>query len=155
VLAQVDDLAHTADACCGRISGVAEGRVLAGQGPVLAAVAAGGALGALARWGVGLALPTPPGQPPWPTLGINVLGCLLIGVLLGVLSHRRAHPLLRPFAATGVLGGFTTFSGYAVDGLGLLHTPGPAAAYLAGTLAGALLATALGLRAGRRIAGDR
>jgi fluoride exporter len=129
---------------------VPDGRVLAGQGPVLAAVAAGGALGALARWAVGLALPVHPGTPPWPTLGINVLGCLLIGLLLGVLARRPAHPLLRPFAGTGVLGGFTTFSGYAVDGLDLVrHAPGAALAYLAGTLAGALLATALGLALGR------
>jgi fluoride exporter len=127
--------------------------VLAGQGPVLAAVALGGALGAAARWGLGLALPTPPGATPWPTLGINLLGCLLIGVLLGVLRRHPAHPLLRPFAGTGVLGGFTTFSGFAVDGLGLLRTgtPGPAALYLGGTLVGALVATGLGLWAGRRI----
>ena len=128
-------------------------RVLAGQGPALAAVAAGGALGALARWGVGLAVPTPPGGAPWPTVAINVLGCLLIGVLLGVLAQRDAHPLVRSFAGTGVLGGFTTFSGYAVDGLGLLHAgaPGPAALYLGGTLVGALGAAAIGLWAGRRI----
>jgi CrcB protein len=52
-----------------------------------------------------------------------------------------------------VLGGFTTFSGFAVDGLGLLRTgtPGPAALYLGGTLVGALVATGLGLWAGRRI----
>ena len=131
--------------------------VLDGQGPVLAAVAAGGALGATARWGIGLALPTPPGGLPWPTLGINVLGCLLIGVLLGVAARRRTHPLLRPFAGTGVLGGFTTFSGYAVDGLGLLRagTPGPAVLYLAGTLLGALAATALGLAAGQRFGAPR
>jgi CrcB protein len=131
---------------------VPEHAVLAGQGPVLAVVAAGGALGALARWGVGLALPTHPGALPWPTLAVNVLGCLLMGVLLGVLSRRRAHPLLRPFAGTGVLGGFTTFSGYAVDGLGLPDL-GSTAGYLAGTLVGALAATALGLWGGRRIGG--
>ncbi|OZM84033.1 camphor resistance protein CrcB [Pseudonocardia sp. MH-G8] len=151
MLAQVDEPVHTRTEAGGRIAAVPEEAVLAGQWPVLAAVAAGGALGALARWGVGLALPTPPGAPPWPTLGINVAGCLLMGLLLGVLSRRRTHPLLRPFAGTGVLGGFTTFSGYAVDGLGL--PLGPAAGYLAGTLAGALVATSVGSWAGRRAAG--
>jgi CrcB protein len=102
-------------------------------------------------------MPTPPGGVPWTTLGINVLGCLLIGLLIAVAVLRRPHPLLRPFLGTGVLGGFTTFSGYAVDGLGLLvdGRPGPAAAYLGGTLAGALGATWLGLACGRRLAGLR
>lgn len=123
--------------------------VLTGQTPVLTAVAVGGALGALARWAVGIALP---GAGPWATLGINVLGCLLIGVLVALAV---AAPLVRPFLGTGVLGGFTTFSGYALDGTRLLADgrPGAAAIYLAGTLAGAVGATWLGLAATRRLIG--
>ena len=127
--------------------------VLAGQGRVLLAVATGGALGALARSAAGMAFPTPRAGFPWTTLGINVLGCLLMGVLVALVTEvRAAPPLLRPFLGTGVLGGFTTFSGYAVDGHGLLADgqPGTALAYLAGTVVAALLATWSGLALVRR-----
>ena len=126
--------------------------VLTGQGPVLATVSAGGALGSLARWGTGLALPTPAGGIPWTILWINVVGCLLIGVLIAVVQLRHPHPLVRPFLGTGVLGGFTTFSAYAVDGAVLLRDGrvGAAAAYLAGTLAAALAAAWIGLALTRR-----
>ncbi len=83
---------------------------------VLAAVAAGGAIGAFARFSVGLAWPTPAGGFPKATLFINVLGCALIGVLMVLITQGLAtHRLARPFLGTGVLGGFTTFSTYAVD----------------------------------------
>ncbi|MGQ0575916.1 MAG: fluoride efflux transporter FluC [Pseudonocardia sp.] len=128
--------------------------MLDGQGPVLVAVSVGGAAGALARWGVGAALP---GAGPWPTLAINVLGCLLIGLLVALVARFDAPALTRPLLGTGVLGGFTTFSGYAVDGVGLLVAGnGPAAAiYLGATLAGAVLATWLGLALGRHVPGGQ
>ncbi|MFB6615809.1 CrcB family protein [Streptomyces sp. NPDC085524] len=87
------------------------------QGRVLAAVAAGGALGASARYGVSLIWPAGTGDFPWATLWVNAAGCALIGVLMVLISEggRSAHPLVRPFAGVGVLGGFTTFSTYAVD----------------------------------------
>lgn len=126
---------------------------LRGQGRATVAVAAGGALGALARWGVGLGLPTAPGAFPWGTFLINVVGCVAIGVLLVVVTEiRTAHPLVRPFLATGVLGGFTTFSTFSVDAQHLLlggHV-GLAVAYLAGTLVAAVAATWLGAAAARR-----
>jgi fluoride exporter len=78
--------------------------------------ALGGALGALARWAVSRALPASPGQWPWATLAVNLTGCLLIGVLLAVLLARFAgSSWLRPFLAVGVLGGYTTYSTFAVD----------------------------------------
>jgi len=90
------------------------------------------------------------------TLAVNVLGCFLIGVLVALVTDVvAAHPLVRPFLGTGVLGGFTTFSGYAVDGTQLLQQErvGAAGAYLATTLLGALLATWLGLGIVRYLAG--
>src|SRR3954453_18527489 len=78
--------------------------------------ALGGALGALARWGVATALSPSPGAWPWATLLVNLTGCLLIGALLAVLLSRfPTSALLRPFLAVGVLGGYTTFSTFAVD----------------------------------------
>jgi len=121
---------------------------LAGQGRALVAVALGGVLGAAARFGVGLLLPHAPGTFPLGTLLINVVGGFLIGVLIDAVA---ARPLLRPFAVTGILGGFTTFSTYAVDAEQLLAAGrlATAGAYLVGTLAGALAATWLGLALAR------
>ncbi|MEV0681213.1 CrcB family protein [Actinosynnema sp. NPDC050436] len=109
---------------------------------VLAAIALGGGLGGLARHafaGLGVV----------GTVAVNVLGSALIGVLMALLP--RLHPLARPLLGVGFLGGFTTFSAHALDVVRL----GPAwgAAYLVGTLVGALAATACGLAVTRRVAG--
>lgn len=88
------------------------------QGPVLAAVAVGGALGASARYGLVLLWPAGPQGFPWATFWTNTIGCALIGVLMVLIGEggrTSPHPLLRPFVGVGVLGGFTTFSTYAVD----------------------------------------
>ncbi|MFQ6198397.1 fluoride efflux transporter CrcB [Streptomyces sp. NPDC000405] len=91
-------------------------RASAGQGPVVVAVSLGGGLGALARYAAGLLWPTAPAVFPWTTLLINAVGCALIGVLLVTIAELGTpHRLARPFLGTGVLGGFTTFSTYAVD----------------------------------------
>ncbi|MEU1394502.1 CrcB family protein [Micromonospora zamorensis] len=114
---------------------------------VLAAIAAGGVLGALARAGLQHTAPHPPTGFPWATFAINTSGCLLIGVLMAVLGHLGGgHPLARPFLGVGVLGGFTTFSAYAVDIQQALvaGAPDTALAYLAATVLGALVAVALG-----------
>jgi CrcB protein len=121
-----------------------------GQGRALAMVALGGLLGASARYGVGLLLPHTAGTFPLGTLLINVVGGFLIGVLIDAVAGR---PLLRPFAVTGILGGFTTFSTYAVDTEQLLAAGrlALAGAYLVATLVGALAATWLGLALARRV----
>ncbi len=113
----------------------------------LAAVSAGGALGALARYGLAVAWPHPDGSFPWPTFVVNVSGCLLIGALMVTVGHR---PLLRPFLGVGVLGGYTTFSAYTVEAL-RLAAPGTALAYLAATLCGAVLAVWAGATAAERL----
>jgi CrcB protein len=119
-----------------------------GQAPVLAVIAAGGVLGALARYGLGVAFPHRAAGFPFATFGINVSGCLLIGVLV-VLSTEAwvAHPLLRPFLGTGVLGGYTTLSTAIVDTQHLASAGAARTAlvYLFGTLAAALTATYLGM----------
>ncbi|GGL04484.1 FluC/FEX family fluoride channel [Planomonospora parontospora] len=120
-----------------------------------AAVACGGALGALARHGLGAALPTAPGGFPWTTLAVNVLGCLLIGALVVMLVALEPHPLAGPFLSTGVLGGFTTFSSFAVDveQLVRLGRPATALSYLVVTpvlaVSAALAGTVLARRARR------
>ncbi|MGP3687525.1 fluoride efflux transporter FluC [Streptomyces sp. IBSNAI002] len=113
------------------------------QGRVLAAVAAGGAVGASARYGIALLWPAGPGAFPWATLVINAVGSALIGVLMVLISEggrTSPHPLLRPFAGVGILGGFTTFSTYALDFSRLLDEgeAGTALAYAGLTVAAAL-----------------
>ena len=132
--------------------------VLRGQGPAVVAVALGGVLGSLARWAVGLLAPIPPGGFPWGTLGVNVLGSLLMGVLVVVVTEvRETHPLVRPFFGTGVLGGFTTFSTFAVDAEVLLDGGhlGTSLAYVAATIVGAVGACALATAVARRAARGR
>ena len=139
------------------------------HGPVLAVIAVGGGLGALGRYGLAVLLPTRPGHFPWATFFTNVLGCLLIGVLMVLITEMwtvhisvintmitemwTVHRLVRPFIGVGVLGGFTTFSTYAAEIRALLEaeTVGLAFAYLAGTFAGAMLAVVAGVWATRAV----
>ncbi len=117
-------------------------------------VAAGGVVGSLARYQIGRSWPTPATGFPWSTFAVNVSGCLLIGVALMIVTELFVvHPLVRPFVGTGILGGYTTFSAYTVDLHRLLSSgqPGTAAAYLAGTLAAATAATAIGVQLARRV----
>lgn len=118
----------------------------------LLAVAAGGAVGALARFGVGRASAAVfgPGYP-WGTLAANVIGCSAMGYLYFWLAAREGV-FLKAFLLVGVLGAFTTFSSFALDAALLLRerTISIAALYvgasvvlsLAGFSAGAALARA-------------
>ena len=111
---------------------------------VLGVVALGGALGALARWGLSSAAPDTGSGFPWTTFGINVAGSFLLALLPAFAVVRRRH-LLPPLLGTGVLGGFTTLSTYSEQTRALLDAGhvGTATAYLLGTLACALLAVAV------------
>ncbi|WP_084678468.1 fluoride efflux transporter CrcB [Actinopolymorpha alba] len=115
-------------------------------------IAIGGALGALARYGLTLRIPHGSRGFPWSTFLTNVSGCFAIGILMVVILDLPApHRLLRPFVGIGILGGFTTFSTYAIETRQLLQVgePATAAAYLFGTLAAALLAVWCGARGTR------
>jgi CrcB protein len=114
-------------------------------------VGLGGGLGALARWGLGravLAL-TGPTLLPWPTLAVNVLGCLAMGGLVARVPESRDP--LRVFLGTGVLGGFTTYSAFGAEVV-LLAREQPRAALLhaAAHLVLGIGAVALGWALARR-----
>nr|WBO76174.1 fluoride efflux transporter CrcB [Streptomyces sp. SBE_14.2] len=133
-------------------------RLLRGQGPVVAVVALGGALGATARYALTLWWPLEPGGFPWATFWTNVVGCAVIGAFMVLITDVwAAHRLVRPLFGTGVLGGFTTFSTYAVDTRRLLAGghPGTAFAYLFATLLAALTAVWLGATTTRRLVRGR
>ncbi len=125
---------------------------------LLAVMSAGGVVGAEARYGLARALPHASDTFPWATVVTNALGCLLIGVLMVVLLElSRPHRYVRPFLGVGVLGGFTTYSTFAVDTQQLItgHRPGVAIAYIVVTfvscLAAVLLATAGTRSLGQRV----
>lgn len=95
-------------------------------------VAAGGAIGASARYltGIGVARIAGPGFP----LGVmtaNVAGCLLMGIFVG-LAAQKGLGWMTPFVATGLLGGFTTFSAFSLEAIELMERgeAGQAAAYV-------------------------
>ena len=130
------------------------GRRGRGDATVLAAIAAGGAAGAAARYLIGQTWPTPAGAFPISTLAINVLGCALMGVLMVLITEVWSRQrLIRPFLGTGVLGGFTTFSTYAVDIQRLVAGARVDIAlfYLVLTPVGALLAVWVSATATRRL----
>ncbi|WP_299058329.1 CrcB family protein [uncultured Nocardioides sp.] len=112
-------------------------------------VAAGGAVGAVARWAaVGL---TPPETGfAWTTFAINVSGSFALATLPGLVGRLRPHARELTVAAVGpgLLGGWTTLSAYAEQSRALLADGRVvlAGAYLTGTLAACLLAVALGRR---------
>ena len=122
-------------------------------------VAAGGALGAVARYGVGVwaqrLLPT--AQWPWATLAVNVLGGLLMGLLAGWLAFRGgAHSeSLRLFAAVGVLGGFTTFSAFSLEAALMIERRQTAMAggYVLASVVLSIAALFIGLMVARRAFG--
>lgn len=93
---------------------------------VLAATAIGGMIGAASRYVVSQIWPTHTGSFPWSTFAINVSGCFVLGVLMAYIGSREStHPLLRPFLATGIVSGYTTFSTYVLETDSLLqhHQP--------------------------------
>ena len=119
----------------------------------IVAVMIGGAMGTGARYGLTRLFPVEPGTLPWTTLGINVVGALVLGVFVGGLFERlRASVAARRFASTGFLGAFTTFSALAADSAVLARDSHAATALanLALSVALGTAAASLGLHAGQR-----
>lgn len=122
----------------------------------LALVFLGGGLGAGLRHLVNLGAARLCGIAfPWGTLGINVAGSLAMGLLVAWLAARYqgADEHLRLFLATGVLGGFTTFSAFSLDAVVLWErgSQGAAAGYVLGSVVFSLAALVAGLALGRAL----
>lgn len=113
----------------------------------------GGGLGAMARHGVNLLAPRVAGTAfPWGTLAINVAGSLLMGLVVGWFALRGGTASgARLFLATGVLGGFTTFSAFSLEAVQLQQRGdlGQAALYVAGSVLLAIAALFAGLSLAR------
>ena len=113
-------------------------------------VGAGGALGAMARYGTGLVLGRIAlGGFPFATLSVNILGSFLMGVLVGALAKLlpAGQNEIRLFLAVGMLGGFTTFSAFSLDAITLIErgAPGQAVIYMAVSVGAGVLAVIGGL----------
>ncbi|MFW5470822.1 fluoride efflux transporter FluC [Knoellia sp. CPCC 206435] len=119
----------------------------------LALVAVGGVVGALLRYAVGTAVPQPAGGWPWATLTVNVVASLLLGVLAGWAHWRHAAHWVRPLLMSGALGGFSTYSAFAVDTVVLAEAGrgGLAAGYVVVTLIGCVGAVAMGSTVAQRL----
>lgn len=98
----------------------------------LGLIAAGGALGAVARYGLTEAVRAIAGSSfPWGTLAVNVLGCAAVGVFGAIAAGPAGvRDEYRALVVVGLLGGFTTFSAFGWETFQLLEARsfGPAAA---------------------------
>ncbi len=117
----------------------------------------GGAVGTAGRYLLGDWLMRVAGPAfPWGTLAVNVLGSFLLGLVMQLaLSTDWISPTLRLTLATGVLGGFTTYSSFNYETLRLIEGGSwlLAGANLAGTVVGCLVAGTLGMGLARALAG--
>ena len=122
-------------------------------------VAIGGAIGSVARYGLGVAAGRWAPNAGWPvgTFAANVIGGLLMGLLVGWLAFRGGaqQEAVRLFAAVGLLGGFTTFSSYSLEAVQMIERRqiGLACAYVVGSVVLAILALFVGLMIARRAFG--
>jgi len=123
----------------------------------VALVALGGAIGSVARYGVGAVAAQVLGSAfPWGTLFVNLSGSFLIALVMHVALAGTAISLdLRVFLTTGIMGGFTTYSSFNYETLALVDQRawGLAGLNVAATVLGCLVAGVLGLATGRALAG--
>lgn len=114
-------------------------------------VAIGGALGSVMRYLIADALNRQ--DAPWGTVVVNLLGSFALGLLVGWFARRNADSLVRIAVGVGFLGGFTTFSAWAVESIALADSGRMlgAAANVAGSMVLGLLAAGVGLAIGRSI----
>ena len=118
-------------------------------------VAAGGAIGSVFRYLVGVWSVRLAGVNfPWGTLTVNVVGSFLIGLLVELVARRlNASMEMRLFLVTGVLGGFTTFSSFSLDAVSLFERGalGLSAVYVIASLSVSIAAVFAGLALGRNL----
>lgn len=113
-----------------------------------------GAAGSVSRHLVGLGLARYSGRLPWGTFAVNIIGSMLIGFVMAMFASRgELDSKLRFALTTGFLGGFTTYSAFALESVGMLEDKklGLAAVYVGLTFVGAAAGCWLGLVSGRAL----
>jgi CrcB protein len=131
------------------------GQGMRAQSGVLLAIAIGGALGALARYGISRGIHVPKDGFPWATFWTNVGGAFVLGLFLTVaISRFPSSRYPRPFFAIGFLGAFTTFSTMAVETVTLIKDGDVllGVVYLLASIVAGLLVAYVGIVAGRAVA---
>ena len=121
---------------------------------LLLLIAVGGAVGALSRYGFGALVQRASHSGfPFGTLAVNVAGCILVGVLAKTLLHTQTHSQMRALLVVGFCGGFTTFSTFSLETLGLVQGGEwvKALAYVAASIVACLAGTAIGFSLARSL----
>jgi CrcB protein len=113
-------------------------------------VGLGGAVGSMLRYAVQKFFQVQPGATfPTGTLLVNIAGCFLIGILWSMVSRSLTwNDEMKLLLMTGFCGGFTTFSAFTLEGIGLLKENRTVlfVIYLTASVVGGLLATFIGIR---------
>jgi CrcB protein len=115
---------------------------------IVTAVAAGGALGAVSRYAISLAIPETSSGFPWATFLINITGSAVLGFLVTLLLEQFPRGrLARPLLGTGFIGAYTTFSTFTVEAAALVRAghPAVAVAYVLASVAAGLAAAWAGM----------
>lgn len=118
--------------------------------PAISVITIGGGAGSVLRYGLSRAVHPAADGFPVATLVTNLVGSLLLGALITAVTEVwRPHPLVRPALGTGLLGGFTTFSTFAVE---VRSVAAPVAlGYLVASVLGGIVLAAVGMAAVRSV----
>lgn len=110
-------------------------------------VGAGSFLGGMLRFGFSMMFPVKLGDFPWNTFLINLIGCFAIGMVYGITSKLSTPNEYKLFLATGLLGGFTTFSAFSLESISMVRNGDIyyALMYVLGSITLGLGLTGLGL----------
>jgi fluoride exporter len=115
-------------------------------------IALGGATGSVLRYLTAEAVQRATHVFPLGTFVVNVAGSFLVGVLSGLVMNAQTHPMIRPALIVGFCGGFTTFSTFSIETVGLINGGEAAKAglYVAASVAFCIAGAALGFRIAAR-----
>lgn len=111
----------------------------------------GGGVGAIARYGIGRWLPFAAGELPRATLLANILSCMVLGYLMGMLQTKGLEPRFQLLLMTGFCGGFSTFSTFSAETFELLNQGYVGLAFL--YMALSMLSCLIGIWIGMMLAG--
>jgi fluoride exporter len=115
---------------------------------ILLAIGTGSFIGGASRYLLSLFIQTRfPSSFPFGTFSVNLIGCFLIGLVFGLSEKGNVSPEWRLFLATGILGGFTTFSAFSLESINLMRSGqlSYAFAYIASSILLGLVATFTGI----------
>lgn len=119
----------------------------------LICVFVGGGLGALCRYGISKFLPWSSGAYPWATFLANLISCIIIGLLFGVVMQKELSSRTQLLLITGFCGGFSTFSTFSLENYQLIEDGflGTALGYMAASIITCLVAVFIGIKLAEKI----